>query len=358
MFNGGRWLNTYELKFFKNTYLESLQYNNWTVGGIEQQMGEKLKKLMNDGLSMDFPTTPSFKISDMGATGYSEDNLSFSFYLINKSTDWLERNFKFLQAFYAGTQWLSLTGGFIKSPNVYHVLCPGRFQIFWASIGTVITYEGKLRKNEYMNSIYGKVIKSITSDTLWPDAWKIDVKIKDLTPNNFNTYAEYFVHGFGQNNATGFTSLQALDQTKMGLGLAITGKELNDKIAAEARAAAEAARAKQDQQFIATYLINQEKMTNADNSSTWNALLGESMSQTEFKNLNDNTANSDRIREYNMDRRQYLGEALGEVSKESAKGLQSSVKQAQAKLQQSTEETFKRDEIDRATYAGLQQQGL
>jgi hypothetical protein len=31
---------------------------------------------------------------------------------------------------------------------------------------------------------------------LWPDAWKINIKIRDLTPNNFNTYINYFAHGF------------------------------------------------------------------------------------------------------------------------------------------------------------------
>ena len=61
-------------------------------------------------------------------------------------------------------------------------------------MGTTVTFHGKLRKNEYMNSVYGKTIKSITSDTLWPDAWKIDVRLKDLTPNNFNTYIEYFTN--------------------------------------------------------------------------------------------------------------------------------------------------------------------
>ena len=39
-------------------------------------------------------------------------------------------------------------------------------------------------------------IKSIDEDMLWPEAWKVDVSIKDLTPNNFNLYAEYYKDGF------------------------------------------------------------------------------------------------------------------------------------------------------------------
>lgn len=37
---------------------------------------------------------------------------------------------------------------------------------------------------------------SIDSDTLWPDAWKLKINVKDLTPNNFNTYIEYFINGW------------------------------------------------------------------------------------------------------------------------------------------------------------------
>lgn len=32
LFQSGRWLNTYELPFFKNTYLEANQYTKWTPG--------------------------------------------------------------------------------------------------------------------------------------------------------------------------------------------------------------------------------------------------------------------------------------------------------------------------------------
>lgn len=47
-----------------------------------------------------------------------------------------------------------------------------------------------------MYKTYGNTLKSITPDVLYPDAWKIKISIKDLTPNNFNTYINYFVNGF------------------------------------------------------------------------------------------------------------------------------------------------------------------
>lgn len=86
--------------------------------------------------------------------------------------------------------------GFIMGSNIYNVLCPGRFNFLWASVGSTVTYEGKLRKNAFMSNKFGKTIKSIDTDKLWPDAWKIQIQIKDLTPNNFNTYIEYFINGF------------------------------------------------------------------------------------------------------------------------------------------------------------------
>jgi hypothetical protein len=150
--------------------------------------------LQNSGLNINLPTQPIFKIDNLGNASYGE--FSTEFYLINKDDYWLSRNFRFLHAFFAGTQWVHLPMGAIKGSNVYNVLIPGRLNILWASVGSTITCEGKLRKNEYMYKTYGSTIKSLTEDTLYPDAWKIKIDIKDLTPNNFNTYIHYFVNGF------------------------------------------------------------------------------------------------------------------------------------------------------------------
>jgi hypothetical protein len=111
MFKSGRWLNTYELPFFgqsANTYLVADQYKNWKTGGISQAIGEDMQKLAQDQLSVDFPTSPTFNLQAVGSTNYPQ--ITIEFYLINKDNYWLERNFRFLTAFYAGTQWLQMTG--------------------------------------------------------------------------------------------------------------------------------------------------------------------------------------------------------------------------------------------------------
>lgn len=70
--------------------------------------GENLSKIAQANLPIDYPTSPTFTLNAVGNTGYG--TIKFSFYLINKDDSWLERNFRFLTAFYAGTQWLQMTG--------------------------------------------------------------------------------------------------------------------------------------------------------------------------------------------------------------------------------------------------------
>jgi hypothetical protein len=87
----------------------------------------------------------------------------------------------------------------LNGTNIYNVYVPGRFNIMWASVGAEIKMIGKLRKNRSMYLRYGHSIKSLDENTLFPDAWEINVQIKDLTPNNFNTYIHHFIHGFQSN---------------------------------------------------------------------------------------------------------------------------------------------------------------
>jgi hypothetical protein len=162
-------------------------------------------------------------------------NLKSSFYLVNTNKQWLIKNFQFIQAFFAGTSWLHMKYCMIRPPNVYHVLCPGRFQIYWAAIDMTVTFEGKLRRYPEVGKKLKELgIKSIDEDMLWPEAWKVDVNIRDLTPNNFNLYAEYYQHGF---NADEIRSLEdyisASDAIReIGDYLKGLGQELKDAVVA------------------------------------------------------------------------------------------------------------------------------
>lgn len=163
------------------------------------------------------------------------DPIQLSFYLINSDNNWLIRNFQFLNAIYAGANWLHLRCCFIRPPNVYHVLCPGRFQIYWAAIDVTVSFEGKLRRNEAVSNELRKYSKAIKSDMLWPDAWKMTINIRDLTPNNFNLYAEYYQNGL---NTTEVAKLEKV----MGIGDIVNqAKEVFSEIASNTKRALEVA---------------------------------------------------------------------------------------------------------------------
>jgi len=175
-------------------YLKANYSENWTLGDSSGFLGNTLAGDDNITgiLGIDFPSNPKFK-AKMNQT---RDKINLEFYLINSSNEWLKKNFEFINAIYAGSNWMHLKYCFIRPPNVYHVLCPGRFQIYWAAIDVTVTFEGKLRQNKIVSQALKQYSKAIDDDMLWPDAWKMSINIRDLTPNNFNLYAEYYQKGF------------------------------------------------------------------------------------------------------------------------------------------------------------------
>ena len=40
LFQSGKWLNTYELPFFNDTYLESKSFKHWSTGNLESTVGD------------------------------------------------------------------------------------------------------------------------------------------------------------------------------------------------------------------------------------------------------------------------------------------------------------------------------
>lgn len=85
-------------------------------------------RLPRNGLNINLPTQPNFNLSNIGNATFGE--LKTQFHLINKDDYWLSRNFRFLHAFFAGTQWIHLPMGFIKGSNVYNVLIPRQIKYF------------------------------------------------------------------------------------------------------------------------------------------------------------------------------------------------------------------------------------
>jgi hypothetical protein len=67
------------------------------------------------------PSTPNFKGSLQARPG-----LTSKFYLINKTSIDLVKNYRFLLAFSAGTYSVQMQWGALQSPNVYYVEIPGK----------------------------------------------------------------------------------------------------------------------------------------------------------------------------------------------------------------------------------------
>ena len=175
-------------------------------------------------MGIDYPANPKFT-PDMN----SGQQISTEFFLINSNSSWLKKNFQFIQAIFAGTMWLHMKYCIIQSPNVYHVLCPGRFQMYWAAIDSEVTFEGKLRKNEKVSEELMKLgIKSVDKGMLWPDAWKIRLTIRNLTPNSFNLYADYYERGYCSDEVAELADQISIEEMAAGLGSYF--KEISDDV--------------------------------------------------------------------------------------------------------------------------------
>lgn len=203
LFTNGRWLNTYQLPFIdsgqvKTDYLKnSSDPGTWDIGGLTDGLGQNglMQQVLSNKISLSLPTSPTFSLGNSHRATFGPFRISF--YLINKDDFYLDKNFQFMQALFAGTQWLAMKYGAVVATNVYHVLVPGRFAIQWASLQSEFQAIGKLRTNQHMYANYNGKIGMIDGETLWPQAWSVSLTINPLSPWNFNTHMAYYLHGFG-----------------------------------------------------------------------------------------------------------------------------------------------------------------
>lgn len=191
----GIFLNRYELPFFERTYLDTTNSGSWSTQGSSRVLGTALHKILQENMNVDFPTAPTWTCGDNKGKDFK-----FELYLINDNNDSLVKNFRFLHSLISGTFWMQLSV-LQKSPNLYRVTVPGRFIKYFCSIGISSEMVGKLRTNEDVASILNqgtsttKVFSAINQKTLFPDAYKLELHVQDLTPNNFNNYVNYLING-------------------------------------------------------------------------------------------------------------------------------------------------------------------
>lgn len=323
MFSNGHWLNTYELPFYGNNYLDENRGGKWTQEGSKKQWSDGISTAL-EGFGIYYPTTPTWSLDIAGAT---RPELSTEFYLINKDEEWMLRNFKFMHALFSGTQFVMMKQCVVQSPNVYNVHVDGRFEIIWAAMTMSATFEGKLRKCSYMNTMLNtfydensssrrslvanpvtktvtnkdtnkeetvteyastnnytavsttlpqnqryRGLRSITDNTLWPDAWKINLKIQDLGVNCFNNYLNYQMFGASGARLRANTSSSSINK--------ITADAINKALNYAASLISDPAKRAKAQDFIRSEKT-QSTIQNIENSST-------NMNAKEFTNRNVN----------------------------------------------------------------------
>ena len=156
--------------------------------------GNKDNKMSFAAMFKNIPGSPTYK-QDLP----NNTDVKTTFYLINKNSEYLVRNYRFLQALAAGAYQVQLPFGILQSPNVYYVEIVGKRELIWCQMSLSATQIGKYRSDEYATAkIYLQTKAQLYKnykEILWPEAWKLDITFKDFTPKTFNTYQHYLKHG-------------------------------------------------------------------------------------------------------------------------------------------------------------------
>lgn len=220
---------TYEIPFFSDVYLRSNNRDGWSIGSAIDNAGQ-LTEILNDGFQLNILKSPQW--TNTGGEGMDWE---VEFHLLNSDLDALQSNFQFIHALFPGTQWIRMKASslsefvsdqsaavsekvpeflknsvssvgdnlskagavvdnflaFTKSPNVFRVECPGRFMQLFVAIDMEVTYVGNVRRMPLNTRITD--VPAVNDYTLYPDAYKIRLSARDLTPNCYNVYANYLM---------------------------------------------------------------------------------------------------------------------------------------------------------------------
>lgn len=193
----GNYINYYEIPFTSDMYLTADSQQGWSLGGSDTKYGN-IGKFLQEEFSINIPMAPIW--------GKTEDNppkVEQQFYLINyqegeagSSSNALYKNLSFLHALTAGAYWVQLA--FLQqSPNLYDLEVPGRFHIYFASMGIEVKFAGKIRHyndQKFFDKIKSGIGLNFNSSTcMFPDVFVINISFQSLCPNNYNMYLDYLM---------------------------------------------------------------------------------------------------------------------------------------------------------------------
>lgn len=217
----GVFMHTFEIPFLPSAPFSYVKANSSVstfataggggMGGVIDFMKQTASKVKSDGakkmsesmagLFKNIPATPTYEEK----LPYDNDQITTKFYLINKNSQYLVRNYRFLQALSAGAYAVQLPFGVIQCPNIYYVEIVGKRELVWAEMGIHAIQIGKYRSDKYATykifnetntQLYSKNVGNGNYEKiLWPQAWDVTITFKDFTPNTFNTRDHYLTYG-------------------------------------------------------------------------------------------------------------------------------------------------------------------
>lgn len=192
----GYYISQFEVPYFGNKFISADTADDWELGN----MASNSNFLVND-LTMNVQDIPTWQYKNIT----NSEDLELDIYLLNENINDVIRNMKFLFSLAAGAYWIQTSILGYRSPNLYRIFCPGRFLMLYAAMAINIEFFGKIRRYSMTDAkkLFGtdatqflplnSMIKQTKGCNI-PEAYKVSLKFKDLTPNAFNIMAAYFTN--------------------------------------------------------------------------------------------------------------------------------------------------------------------
>lgn len=190
----GWWVGQYNVPYFGKDFLAADTTDTWSIGNLLS----KEEYLVND-LTLNVQDIPTWKYNP----GKGKQ-ISTTLFLLNEDIESMIKNLQFLFTITAGSWWVQTSGWFYRMPNLYRVICPGRFVMLYASMASRVEFAGKIRKFSANDAqkIFGgtdeanyeafKLFASKPEACNIPEAYKLTLTLNDITPQAFNVVANYF----------------------------------------------------------------------------------------------------------------------------------------------------------------------
>jgi hypothetical protein len=194
-------IGRYQIPYIGDTFLETT-HTGWSQSGSAEVFGEKASKWMEANTNYTAIGVPQWTLKQ-GGTEFPMVEVKLNLY--NDHITNLSNNYQLIHSLMSGASWLQ-SGSQKKSPNLFHVTCPGRFTMPLSSMSVSVKYGGMVRhlhENSY-DHISAKVKGMNPFDkgvnTGFPDVYHVTLQFKCMLPNNFNTFLLY-THGDNENYA-------------------------------------------------------------------------------------------------------------------------------------------------------------